>query len=257
MNLSTARILVTNDDGIHAPGLVIMEQIAKSISKDVWIIAPETEQSGAAHSLTLHSPLRVRKISPRKYAVSGTPTDCVMLGKLALVDKKKKINLVLSGVNRGENVSEDVTYSGTIAAAMEGSLVDIPSIAVSLHFTDEERIQWDTALAHVPGLIKKLFRAGWPRHRLININVPDVTAKQVKGVQICPQGVSGKGDKLITRKDPKGRTYYWISGSGKSNKKHKGTDVACLHEGYITVTPLSLDLTDYKTLESLHEAVES
>lgn len=252
------RILVTNDDGIHATGLQVLEKIARTISDDVWVVAPETEQSGAGHSLTLHMPLRIRRITAYKYAVSGTPTDCVLLGARAILPKNKQFDLVLSGVNRGQNVAEDVTYSGTIAAAMEGALLGIPSIAVSLAISEEKPTQWATAEHFVPGLIRKLLKTKWEKNTLVNINLPDLPPKKVKGVKLCPQGMRKINEKLQERIDPKGRPYYWIGGVDRKARGEKpGADVEMIMQGYVSVTPLMLDLTDYRQLETMRELLNA
>src|SRR6201996_8544092 len=186
---SKMRILVTNDDGIHAPGLVIAEKIAREISDDVWVVAPETEQSGASHSLTLTAPLRLRKISERRFAVSGTPTDCVMMAALHVL-KAQPPELVLSGVNWGSNMADDVTYSGTIAGAMEGCALGIPSVALSQCYEEGDRhaIDWSAGEAHGPATAAALVKAGWPAGTLINVNFPGCPADAVKGVKGVPQG---------------------------------------------------------------------
>ena len=168
------RILLTNDDGVHAPGLKLLEKIAAKFSDDVWVVAPETDQSGVAHSFSLSNPLRLREITPRHFAVQGTPTDCVIMGlRTVLTDKKP--DLILSGVNRGQNVAEDVTYSGTIAAAMEGTLLGVPSIALSQSYggvETRERPHWDSSEIHAPAVIEKILALGIPPGVLINVNFP-------------------------------------------------------------------------------------
>ncbi|MEJ0044164.1 MAG: 5'/3'-nucleotidase SurE [Rhizomicrobium sp.] len=183
------RILVTNDDGIHAPGLVAAENIARALCDDVWVVAPETEQSGASHSLTLTMPLRLREIEKRRFAVSGTPTDCVMMA-IAHVMTDKAPDLVLSGVNRGSNMADDVTYSGTIAGAMEGCALGIASIAMSQSYglIEGAQIRWDCGEIQGPPLIRKLVEIGWPDDVLMNINFPDAAPGEVKGIDICSQG---------------------------------------------------------------------
>lgn len=250
--LSSLRILVTNDDGIHADGLVALENAAKAITKDVWVVAPEHEQSGAAHSLTLHQPLRVREISQRRFAVSGTPTDCVLLGVKEIVTGKKPVNLVLSGVNRGCNVAEDITYSGTIAGAMEGTLLGIPSIAVSQELTERPML-WKTAEHYVKEVLKKLKGFNFPEGNLLSINIPNLPVAKVKGTVLAAQGqrkFEGLPDK---RFDPKGRAYYWIGGTGFNQKPdHPDSDHAKLHAGYVTVTPLSLKLTNLELMREMN-----
>jgi 5'-nucleotidase len=168
------RILLTNDDGIHAPGLEVLEKIARELSDDLWIVAPETDQSGVAHSLSLNDPLRLREIGPRHYAVKGTPTDCVIMGVRYLM-RDRPPDVVLSGVNRGRNCAEDVTYSGTVAGAMEGTVLGIPSFALSQSHSaaNRQRPHWETALRYAPDLIRRVLQEGVPRDVLININFPD------------------------------------------------------------------------------------
>src|SRR5271156_6483907 len=183
------RILVTNDDGIHAPGLVSAEKIAHGLSDDVWVVAPETEQSGASHSLTLTMPLRLREVEKKRFAVTGTPTDCVMMA-CAEILKDQPPALVLSGVNRGSNLADDVTYSGTIAGAMEGCALGIPSIALSQCYDEGNRhaIDWSAGEAHGAETVRQLVAAGWPAGTLINVNFPGCAAASVKGVKVVPQG---------------------------------------------------------------------
>jgi len=281
------RILVTNDDGINAPGLKVLERIARTLSKDVWVVAPEQEQSGAAHSLTLHWPVRARKISARRYAVSGTPTDCVLLGikeiipyySLSLRERARVrdyrvappspgatrhplpegegVNLVLSGVNCSSNVGDDVTYSGTVAAAMEGTVLGVPSIAFSQACGEREKIHWQTAERHAPALIKKLLKEKWPKNTLINLNFPDCLPGNVKGTRVCRQGKRVVSIALSERMDPKGRPYYWLGGERENEVEQPDVDVDLLEAGYITVTPLGMDLTDYKTMEKLRRLSQS
>lgn len=253
-DLKGLRILVSNDDGINAPGIKVLERIARTISDDVWVVAPETEQSGVAHSLTLHEPLRIRKISGKRYAVRGTPTDCVLLAVKEILPKKgKKFSLVLSGINRGVNLAEDVTYSGTVAATMEGTLLQIPSIAFSLDVTEKKKEQWETVEQHAPALIRKLLKINWPDDTLLNLNFPELPADKIKGVKVAPLGRRQINEKLVKRLDPKGRPYYWIGAPIKDDFDRPGVDIVWLNEGYITVTPLSIDLTNFKMMEQIRE----
>lgn len=244
------RILLTNDDGINADGLRSLEKIARELSNDVWIVAPEQEQSGAGHSLTLHVPVRLRKIEEKRYAVSGTPTDCVMIAVKQILSKQK-FDLILSGVNRGSNAADDITYSGTVAGAMEGTVLDIPSVALSLLYDDPERVQWKTAESHAPALIRTLVNEGWPKDTFINLNFPDLPPEQVKGVKVCPQGKRLVSVALSERMDPKGRPYFWIGGAREDTPDREGVDIDWLNKGYITVTPLRMEMTDYKVLDRL------
>jgi 5'-nucleotidase len=247
------RILVTNDDGIHAPGLAVAENIARSLTDDVWVIAPETEQSGASHSLTLTVPLRLREISKRRFAVTGTPTDCVMLGT-AHIMKDNPPTLVLSGVNRGSNVADDVTYSGTIAGAMEGCALGIPSIAMSQVYLSEEgsEINWAVAATHGPALVKKLVEIGWPADVLINVNFPDCDPEKLQGIDITRQGKRDLQTAALDRRiDARGRPYFWIGFKRVRSNPPAGTDLRAVYDRRISVTPLHLNLTELSVVESL------
>ncbi|MEI6418759.1 MAG: 5'/3'-nucleotidase SurE [Sphingomonadales bacterium] len=247
------RILVTNDDGINAPGLVALEAIAAELSDDVWVVAPAEEQSGAGHSLTLSQPVRVREITPRRFAVKGTPTDCVMLALgAAMADHRP--DLILSGVNRGGNLAEDVTYSGTVSAAMEGCLAGIRSIALSQVMMDYTAGQEDfsTARSHGAGIIRRVQQIDWPKGVLININFPPVLPDAVQGVRVTEQGFRDYGNiHLVKRIDPRGFPYYW-HGFGRENTDvgHE-TDLKAMHEAMISVTPLHLDMTHYQSMAAL------
>jgi 5'-nucleotidase len=252
-DLSQARILISNDDGIHGPGLEVLIEIARRLSDDVWVVAPETEQSGAGHSLTLHQPLRVRQVAERFYAVSGTPTDCVLLAIGHLMTDHKP-DLVLSGVNRGGNMGDDVTYSGTIAAAMEGTLLGVPSLALSQVYTDGEPVPWETARQHGPDVIRKVVRQGWGRNVLMNVNFPPIAPDAVSGLVAASQGRRKIGDGLLERIDPRGKPYLWIGPQRNGPTAAEGTDLYAIERGAITVTPLCIDLTDRATLATLEGA---
>jgi 5'-nucleotidase len=240
------RILITNDDGIHAPGLDACETIARALTDEIWIVAPETDQSGVSHSLSLNDPLRLREVSECHFAVKGTPTDCVIMGVRHLM--KELPDLVLSGVNRGRNCAEDVTYSGTVAGAMEGTVLGIPSFALSqaYAFSTKRLPHWQTAIEHGPDLIRKVLAAGMPRDVLVNVNFPDCPPEEVVGVAIT---VQGKRDqellRIDARNDGRGNPYYWIAfGRGGIAGAAQGSDLAALNAKRIAVTPLRLDLTD-------------
>lgn len=251
------RILIANDDGINAPGIKVLETIARKLTDDVWIVAPETEHSGAGHSLTLGRPLRVRHISEKTYAVDGTPTDCMQLAlKHFLSDNMP--DLMLSGVNYGGNLGEDVTYSGTIAAAMEATLLGVPAIALSQMVKSSEPTKWATAEHWAPDIIKKLLDQGWPKDVLININFPNTEAKSVKGIAVAPQGMRHDNGEITKWDDPRGEEFYWIASSTRGERTDEpGTDLAMITEHYITMTPLHLDLTHYETLRQLNNAFRS
>jgi 5'-nucleotidase len=252
--LADARILLSNDDGIAAPGLKVLEKVARQLSKDIWICAPELEQSGAGHSLTLRRPLRIRQLGRRRYAVDGTPTDAVLLG-INQVMRDNKPTLVLSGVNRGANLGEDVTYSGTIAAAMEATLLGVPAIALSLEVKQGKPVRWDAVEAHAPRVIRQLAKIGWPDSVLMNVNFPDRAPDQVGPVRIARQGRRKIGDELGERLDMRGEHYYWIGPMRSEEPTRKGTDLAAINEGFIAVTPLHLDLTHAGTAKHLERAL--
>jgi len=252
------RILVTNDDGIHAPGLAVLERVALTLSDDVTVIAPEQDQSGVAHSLSLNDPLRLRKISPRHFAVKGTPTDCVIMGVRSLLLSNPP-DLVLSGVNRGQNIAEDVSYSGTIAGAMEGTFLGIPSIALSQaygHHEDEgDTMYWDCAETHAPGLIKQILKAGIAPNIFININFPDCPAGKVAGTVATTQGRrDAQTMKIDPRYDGRGNPYYWIAFERFTASVGVGTDLEALRAHRISVTPLRIDMTDEPSIARYAEA---
>lgn len=252
------RILLSNDDGINGHGMKVLEKIARTLSDDVWIVAPELDQSGSSHSLTLRDPLRIREISPRKYAVSGTPTDCVMLAVSHLM-KDKRPDLVLSGINYGANVAEDVTYSGTIAAAIEGALLNIRSIAFSVNIQYGSPAKWATAEHFGPEILKIVSTIPLEKNVIINVNFPDVVVSSVKGIRVTTQGHRSGEDELVECKDPRGKSYFWM-GAGMyrytpdASALESGSDLEAIHDGYISITPLTLNLTHEKTLSCLKGA---
>lgn len=254
MEMERARILVSNDDGINAPGLKVLEKIAKRLSKDVWVVAPETEQSASGHSLTLTVPLRVRRLSRRRFAVNGTPTDSVLLGVQNIISGRRP-DLVLSGVNAGGNLGEDITYSGTVAAAMEGALLGIRSIALSQVRIYGEKVRWSVAERHAEDVVRSLVRTDWPSNVLINVNFPDVPADGVKGTSVTVQGRRKIGDTVTRGTDPRGHDFLWIGVERNEDPSFRGSDLRAVNEGHISVTPLCLDLTHRKTMRSLREAL--
>ncbi len=250
------RILLTNDDGIHAEGLQVLERIARSFTDDVWVVAPETDQSGFAHSLSLSEPLRMRKVSDKHYAVRGTPTDCVIMGVRHLM--KEPPDLILSGINSGSNVADDVTYSGTIAGAMEGTLLGIRSIALSQGYTvteDGRTVIWETAERHAPQLLEKLMKLSLPANVFLNLNFPNCAADDVKGVSVTSQGKITHGLWLDERKDGRGFPYFWLRFGREANDIREGSDLAALKADHISVTPLHMDLTAYAVKEQIAKAL--
>jgi 5'-nucleotidase len=251
------RILLTNDDGIDAPGLHVLREIAAQLSDDVWVVAPETNQSGASHSLSMREPLRLRRLDERAFAVRGTPTDSVIMGVRHIL-KDKLPDLVLSGVNRGANMAEDVTYSGTIAGAFEGTILGIRSIALSqgFGFGSGKSIHWETALAHGPALIRKLLALEWMPSSLMNVNFPDREPDDVEGTMVTVQGRRDPGLLQIEeRHDTWGNPYYWLAFERRRSSAAEGTDLAAIYTGYISVTPLFLDLTHQAMRERLIRAL--
>jgi 5'-nucleotidase len=246
------RILITNDDGIHAPGLAVLERIAGTLSDDVWVVAPENDQSGLSHSLSLNDPLRLREVHDRKFAIRGTPSDCVIMAVRRLLGTKP--DLVLSGVNSGQNAADDVTYSGTVAGAFEGTLLGIPSIALSQAYTFEEgvrHIPWETAAAHGPDVIRKLVAYGFPPAIVYNINFPNRMPDGVEGVVITTQGRLTHGLHIDARVDGRGNPYFWLAYRREQPDIAPGSDIEALAQGAISVTPLRLDMTAYDLRDPL------
>ena len=251
------RILLTNDDGIDAAGLHALREIASKLSDDVWVVAPETNQSGKGHSLSLHEPLRMRRIDERAFAVRGTPTDSVIMG-VRHVLKDKTPDLVLSGINRGANMAEDVTYSGTIAGAFEGTILGIRSMALSQAYAIDgvKGLKWQTALAHAPGLIRKLLAVEWGPSTVMNINFPDREPDDVVETVVTRQGRRDPGLLNVDeRHDTWGNPYYWLAFERRRSSAQEGTDLAAVYAGYISVTPLFLDLTHQGMRETLKGAL--
>jgi 5'-nucleotidase len=249
------RILVTNDDGIHAPGLDVAERIARTLSDEVWVVAPETDQSGVAHALTLSDPIRMRHVGERRYAIRGTPTDCVIMGLKVVIGEKP--DLVISGVNRGQNLADDILYSGTVAGAIEGTLLGIPSIALSqaYGFDTRDKPLWETAEAHGPAVISKLIAEGFGSGTLFNINFPNCAPEDVQGAVLTRQGRRVPDWlKVEARNDGRGFPYYWIGFQRSKMEPEEGTDLHAIGNGRISVTPLSLDYTDDRSLQRLEEA---
>jgi len=253
-DLRSARVLISNDDGVNAPGLKALEQAIKGIAGEVWVVAPETEQSAAGHSLTLRSPLRIRKISQRKFAVNGTPTDAVLLG-VQHVMKDHPPDLVLSGVNRGGNLGEDVTYSGTVAAAMEGTLLGIPSVAFSLVTPDGAKSHWSTAQTFIGQVMHRLSGLSFPRGVLMNVNIPDCPVDRVSGIESTRQGRRKIGCELQEGRDPRGQAYFWIGPQRDEDRSRPGTDLEAVSRGAVSVTPIDMNMHHAGMAKRLKEAL--
>jgi 5'-nucleotidase len=249
------RILLTNDDGVHAPGLEVLEEIARAFTDDIWICAPSEEQSGAGHSLTLHHPVRLRRHGERRFSVTGTPTDAVTLGLRKVMDGPPDV--ILSGVNRGANLGDDVTYSGTVSAAVEGALAGIRSIALSQVYAAEgmgDAVPFNAARAWGAKVLAPLLDAPLPRRTLVNVNFPALTADKVKGIRVVRQGFHdySRGS-VVEGRDPRGYPYYWFGLEAIEHTLDHGTDLEAIDEGYVAVTPLQLDLTHHSSLGALAE----
>ena len=250
------RILLTNDDGYYAPGLQVLEEIAARLSDDIWVVAPADEQSGAGHSLTLTRPIRVRKHGDKRFAVAGTPTDAVMMA-LARIMQDHKPDLILSGVNRGANLGEDVTYSGTVSAAMEGALAGVRSIALSQVYSRGgagDAMSFEAAAAWGERALRPLLEAPLEPRSLVNINFPPLGADAVKGIKIVQQGLRDYGRlQIVTNRDPRGHEYHWFALGQTVQTPAHATDLEAIADGYVAVTPLHLDMTHRPSLAMLAE----
>ncbi|KPP91207.1 MAG: 5'/3'-nucleotidase SurE [Erythrobacter sp.] len=249
------RILVTNDDGYHAPGLAVLEEIAAHFSDDVWVCAPSEEQSGAGHSLTLNRPVRLQEFGERRFAVTGTPTDAVMMALREVLDEPP--DLVLSGVNRGANLGDDITYSGTVSAAIEGALSGVRAIALSQVYSGETRgtdSEFAAARHWGPKVIEPLLDAPFAERTLVNVNFPPRAPGDVRGIRVARQGFHDyKRGTVVEGRDPRGLRYFWFGLDPIEHTLDHGTDLEAIDDGYVSVTPLQLDFTHYPTIGNLAE----
>ncbi|MFQ5442918.1 MAG: 5'/3'-nucleotidase SurE [Thermodesulfobacteriota bacterium] len=237
-------ILISNDDGIHSPGVKKLASALKRVGR-VYVVAPDRERSAASHSLTLHRPLRVTETAPYTYAVDGTPTDCVTLAVNGILPERPHI--VVSGINMGGNLGEDVSYSGTVSAAMEGTLAGIPSVAVSL--VAREKFDFTVAASFTARIVRYILREGLPPDTLLNVNVPSI--ENIKGHRITKQGKRFFSDVVVEKIDPRGKKYYWIGGDMTRWEGGRDTDFYAISKGYISITPLHLDMTNYSSIEEI------
>jgi len=252
VKLSEARILVTNDDGIHSDGIRLLEDIARSLSPHVWVVAPENQQSAAGHSLTIHMPLRIKEYDKNHISVYGTPTDSVLVG-IQKVMKDFHPHLVLSGINHGQNTADDVTYSGTIAAAIEATLMCVPAIALSQDFEESGgRPDWGVAREYLPAILKSFEGKEWDDNVLMSVNFPVRKPAVKPEIRVRPQGhYSMEDQEMVNCIDPRGRPYFWVGAPPKRNELDQTIDVGSLKAGHVTITPLSLNLTHRPTLQLL------
>lgn len=242
--MSAPRILVSNDDGIHAKGLEALVKAVEPLA-ETWVVAPLHEQSATSHSLSLHDPLRIRQMGERRFAIDGTPADCVYVAINHLM-KDARPTLVVSGINHGPNLADDVIYSGTVAAAMEGAILGVPSVAFSL--VSRRTFVFEHAAEFAQALVKSLLTQQLPERLLLNVNLP--AYGKIRGYQVTKGGRHSYGANVIEKEDPRGRKYYWIGGTGYEHVKEPGTDVTVVHDEQLaSVTPLMIDLTHHAQLE--------
>ena len=249
MEGDTPIILVCNDDGVRSEGIEALSTALKNVGT-VYVVAPDRERSAASHSLTLSHPLRVEKLGPRTYSVDGTPTDCVNLGVNGIL-KGRKIDLLVSGINMGANLGDDITYSGTVSAAMEGTILGIPSIAVSV--VTRSKFRFDVASEFAVTAARKVMQQGLPDDTLLNVNVPNVPKDKISGVRMTRMGKRVYGDVIVEKRDPRGRKYYWIGGDYLTSEEVPGSDLEAIEDNCISITPIHLDLTNYAALRALRK----
>jgi 5'-nucleotidase len=239
---SMHRILIVNDDGIHAPGIQLLEKVVRQFTDNVWVVAPDEEKSGASHSISMNIPVRVREVDDRHFAIKGTPTDCALLAIYEIM--KEPPTLLLSGINRGANLAEDITYSGTAAAAMEGALLGVPSIALSQVFTPRSKVHWETAEHYTPMILERLLKTDWQPGTFVNVNFPDVLPDSVSGIRVVRQGQRPAGSFLPEgRIDGRDVPYYWIKLAYKDGGFEPGSDLEAIRDNAVSVNPIQLDMT--------------
>lgn len=256
VDLADARVLLVNDDGISAPGLLLLERLIAPLAREVWAVAPEREQSGTGHAFSLHQPVRLRSAGERRFAVDGLPTDAALMA-LGVAMAETPPDIVISGVNRGANIGDDVTYSGTVGAAMEAALAGYPAIALSLNRTPPNEAHWATVEAHLAGTLKWLLDQTWPRGAILNVNFPDTPPDGVKGRRVTRLARRKPGGEIVAGMDPAGRPYHWISSKRVLGEIAPDSDMQAEREGYISMTPLRFDLTDEALLARARERLGS
>ena len=251
------RVLLTNDDGIDAPGLAVLEAVAAELADEVWVVAPEHDQSGTSHSISLHSPLRVTQQGERRFGVVGTPGDCVVMAvRHLMVDAPPTV--VLSGINRGANLGVETMFSGTVGAAMTGLLLGLPAIALSQTFRDREKVRWDTARALATGVIRQLLAVSHHAPTCLNVNFPDVDAAVAGPLTVTRQGVGlVEGIDVVPQVDPRGFAYHWLRFQRGPRENAPDSETAVVASGRVSVTPLNFDRTDEQTFATLAAALQS
>lgn len=239
------RILLTNDDGIHSDGLIKLEEALKTVG-DVYVVAPSSEMSGASHSLTLARPLRIRQIDDRHWSIDGTPTDCVTLALNKILPADERPDICVSGINHGGNLGDDATYSGTVAGALEATILGVPGVALSLVARDNYDFTEAASFAVIA--VRKVLEEGLPEGTLLNINIPQ---RKINGVQVTRQGIKNARPVITEHIDPRGKPYFWIGEEYFNTDAAEGTDYYAIKRGYISVTPLRSDMTDHQALTAV------
>ncbi len=242
------RVLVSNDDGVEAQGIRVLAEHLGELG-EVTVVAPDRDRSGASNSLTLNAPLRVTKLGERRYRVAGTPTDCVHLALAGLLDHEPDI--VVSGINNSANLGDDVIYSGTVSAAMEGRFLGLPAIAISLVSIDRAAQHFDSAARAVLMLTKRLLVDPLPADTILNVNVPDRPWHELQGFEVTRLGRRHRSEPCVAQPDPRGRMMYWIGPAGKAEDDGPGTDFDAVRRGYVSVTPIHVDLTRFQALDKV------
>jgi 5'-nucleotidase len=245
------RVLIVNDDGIDAPGIVLLEEIVRQFTDDIWVVAPDEERSGAGHSLSMTNPIRVRQRDERHFAIKGTPTDCALLGVYELI-KDRRPDVLLSGINRGPNLAEDITYSGTASAAIEGAMLGIPSVALSQVIAYKSEIHWATSRTYAPLVIERLLGMTWRPGIFVNVNFPDCPPSKVTGIRVTNQGLRPPGTfKPVPRVDERHVPYYWIKVAYPHGGEQTGNDLQAAADHAVSISPLHLDMTSYELMPDM------
>ncbi len=242
------RILVTNDDGIQSPGIMTLAKALSAIG-EVWVVAPDRERTGVAHAVTLHKPLRLHRVAPRTFSVNGTPVDCVNLALLKIMPKPPSI--VVSGINKGVNLGDDVMYSGTVSAAMEGTILGVPSVAISQE--GQHSFRFGVGASYAARVVRLVLDQGLPDETLLNVNIPDRPQRAIKGARITCLSRRRFHNPITEKRDPHGRKYYWIAGKRVSWSRSKDADHEAIEEGVVSITPIHLDSTHHDVLDQFRE----
>jgi len=249
-DLASARILISNDDGFDAPGIKVLEILARKFAAEVLVVAPSTEQSAVSRGLTIRRPLSIHKVSKHRYTVDGTPADSVMLGVREVMAECKP-DLLLTGINRGANLCEDVLYSGTVAAAMEGTLAGVRSVSLSQVYTNGQKVKWETSEKWLETVLLEVLSFDWAPGVLMNVNFPDVAPDEVKGIEAVQHGQRLVEREIVTGTSPRDETYYWLGSGPKEAEVLANTDLGAVSNGAISVSPLSIDQTHVATLKKM------